>query len=121
MNSSRLLQPRVAAAINETIRCRRKPSVHVSKTCKVDTFVPYSKKYENGISCPMNTADIHKLAHSMNADIMECITNTPEYCIGIGSFDYNDKLLELHVIYKPAGLFVIPASISMCAVPSIYP
>jgi hypothetical protein len=121
MSSQRLLHSRVAAAVNETIRCRRKPSVHVSKTCKVDTFVPYSKKYENGISCPLNTADIHRLTHSMNADIMECITSTPEYCIGIGSFDYNDNLLELRVIYRPAGLLVIPASISMSTVPSIYP
>jgi len=57
----------------------------------------------------------------MNADIWECITSAPEYCVGIGSFDYNDNLLELHIIHNPIGLINIPTSIATSAVPSIYP
>ena len=121
MSSSRLLHSKIATAIHNSVKCRRKPSVHVSRTGKVGTFQPYSEKYEKGVPCPLNMAEIHKLTHSVNADILECITSTPEYCVGIGSFDYNDNLLELHIIHNPIGLLSVPASISMSAVPSIYP
>jgi len=121
MISSRLLHSKIASAVHDSIKCKRKPSILVSRTGKVGTFEPYSDKYEKGVPCPLNMAQIHKLTHSMNADIVECIASTPEYCVGIGSFDYNDNLLELHIIHNPVGLLSIPASIAIGTVPSIYP
>lgn len=115
----RTLQPQIATRIRNIVKCRRKPSLHVSATGERGSFQPYSKKYEKGVPCPMNLAQIHKLSHEMNGDIIECLLSTPEYLVGIGSFDYNDTLVELHLIDPDTGLLILHAGISVPAIPAI--
>ena len=100
---------KTASIIYNTVKMRRKPSLRVSKTGQYGTFTPYSSKYETGVQCPLNMADIHKLSHHIAADISDCITDIPEYYVGIGSFNYNDELVSLDIIYSPTS-----------TVPSIY-
>ena len=118
-HTSRSFHSKIATSVHRTVMLRQKPSVHISKTGCKGTFFPYSKKYEHGISCPINMADIHRLTYSMSVDIVECIEDTPEYYISIGSFNYNEQLVSTDIVYSPScfsfSVFGPPS-----AIPSIY-
>lgn len=115
------LQPHIATHIKRIVKCRRKPGLYVSKTGEIDNFHPYTDKYDMGIKCPLNMADIHKLSHEMNEDVLECVLNTPEYLVSLSSFNYNDELCDLHILYTPHGLLGLHTSIAIPTIPGINP